>query len=104
MAADPLAPPPLLHVPHITQGAAKPLISGVRGLGKAGIGPASTGLRPRAVPPPHPHPRQLFLEEAAGLLGASPDGPLTLIGARCGAGTSTFLIWGGRQGGVFKCF
>lgn len=100
MAAD----PPPHRVPHITQGAAKPLISGAGGLGKAGIGPASTGLGPRAVPPPHPHARQLFLEEATGLLDLSPDGPLMLMGARCGAETSTFPIWGCRRGGVSKYF
>lgn len=53
--------------------AAKPLISGQSGPGRAGI-----GLRPQAVLPPYPHPRQPFLEEAAGLLGPSPASPLTL--------------------------
>lgn len=38
-----------------------------------------------------------------GLLGTSPDGPLLLLGARCGAETSTLLIWGSRRGGVSKC-
>lgn len=74
--------------------AAKPLISGQSGPGRAGI-----GLRPQAVLPPYPHPRQPFLEEAAGLLGPSPASPLTL---RWGGETSTFLVWGGRRGGVSK--
>lgn len=82
------------HTPHITHRGAKPLISGEARLGKVGIGPASTGLGPQAEPPPHPHSRQIFLEEAAGPLSQSPDGPLVPIRARCGAGTSTILVWG----------
>lgn len=86
----------------ITHGAAKPLISGDRGLGKAGIGPASAGLGPQAVPLPHLRHCQLFLEEAASLLGPSPDGPLLLMGARCGAGLFIFLGWG--EGGDLQVF
>lgn len=78
-------------VPHITHRAAKPLIPGEEGLDEAGIGSASAGLRPPAVPPPQPHPCQRSLEEASGLLGPGPDGPLILMGAICGAGTSALL-------------
>ena len=88
------------HAPHITHRGAEPLISGEATPGKVGTGPASTGLGPQAVPPPHPHPRQIFLEEAVGPPSQSPDGPLMPTRAGCGAGTSTILVWDSHPGSL----
>lgn len=80
--------------PYITYGTAKPLISGKVRLGKVGTSPASVGLGLWAVLPPLPHSLSFIWRKLWACWVQDLMVPPTDMGARCGAKTSTFLVWG----------